>query len=125
MVNVLIHGAIADQIAAANKIAITDGERDALLKSSNLAPLLDVPQGRPVAYDVADQQIVARQAGRRGLPGGRRQGVGDPQPALRRARSRPRRRSSATSRVARQTGRHPDAVAPAWPTAPSWSDWSR
>jgi len=65
VVNAMIHGIIAEQIAAANKITITDGERDALIKNSNLAGLLNVPKGRPIAYDVADQQIVSGKAGRR------------------------------------------------------------
>lgn len=63
VVNVMIHGIIAEQIAAANKIAITDSERDALIKDSNLAGLLNVPKGRPIAYDVADQQIVSGKLG--------------------------------------------------------------
>ena len=63
VVNALIHGLIAEKIAAANKITITDGERDALIKDSNLAGLLTVPEGRPVAYDLADQQIVSGKIG--------------------------------------------------------------
>jgi hypothetical protein len=63
IVNALIHGAIAEQLAADNKITITDGERDALIKNSNLAGLLNVPKARPVAYDVADQQIVSEKIG--------------------------------------------------------------
>lgn len=63
VVNVLIHGIIADKLAAANKITITDSDREALIKNSNLAPLLNVPAGRPVAYDVADQQIVSGKLG--------------------------------------------------------------
>jgi len=63
VVNVMIHGIIADKLAAANKITITDGDRDALIKNSNLAGLLNVPKGRPIAYDVADQQIVAGKLG--------------------------------------------------------------
>ena len=63
IVNALIHGAIAEQLAADNKITITDGERDALIKNSNLAALLNVPKARPVAYDVADQQIVSEKIG--------------------------------------------------------------
>ena len=63
VVNAMIHGIIAEQIAAANKITITDGERDALIKNSNLAGLLNVPKGRPIAYDVADQQIVSGKLG--------------------------------------------------------------
>jgi hypothetical protein len=63
VVNALIHGAIAEQVAATNKIRITDGERDALIKNSNLAGLLNVPKARPLAYDVADQQIVSEKVG--------------------------------------------------------------
>ena len=61
--NAMIHGLIAEKVAAANKITITDSERDALIKNSNLAGLLEVPQGRPVAYDLADQQIVSSKLG--------------------------------------------------------------
>ena len=63
VVNVLIHGALADQIAAANNITVTDSERDALLKTTELVGLLDVPAARPIAYDIADQQIVAGKIG--------------------------------------------------------------
>ena len=63
IVNAMIHGLIAQDLAAANNIAITDGDRDALIKNSNLAALLDVPKGRPIAYDVADQQIVSQKLG--------------------------------------------------------------
>ena len=63
IINALIHGAIAERLAAANKITITDGERDTLIKNSNLAGLLNVPKARPVAYDVADQQIVSDKIG--------------------------------------------------------------
>ena len=63
VVNAMIHGALAEQIAAANSITVSDSERDALLKDSELAGLLDVPAARPIAYDVADQQIVASKVG--------------------------------------------------------------
>jgi hypothetical protein len=63
VVNAMIHGAIAENLAAANKITITDGDRDTLIKNSNLAGLLNVPKGRPIAYDVADQQIVSDKMG--------------------------------------------------------------
>ena len=63
VVNALVHGAIADQIAKANDIAISDGERDSLLKGSNLAPLLAIPKARPVVYGVADQQLVSQRLG--------------------------------------------------------------
>jgi hypothetical protein len=63
IVNSLIHGLIAEQVATANKITITDSERAALIKNSNLAGLLQAPKGRPVAYDLADQQIVSGKVG--------------------------------------------------------------
>lgn len=63
VINAMIHGLIAEKVAAANKITITDGERDALIKNSNLAGLLNVPKAKPVAYDVADQQIVSGKIG--------------------------------------------------------------
>ena len=61
--NAMIHGLIAEKVAAANKITITDSERDALIKDRNLAGLLNVPEGRPVAYDLADQQSVSGKIG--------------------------------------------------------------
>jgi hypothetical protein len=63
VVNAMIHGVIAENLAATNKITITDGDRDALIKNSNLAGLLNVPKGRPIAYDLADQQIVSEKLG--------------------------------------------------------------
>lgn len=63
VVNVLIAGQVAEQIATQHGIVITDAERDKLLGSSNLAPLLQVPAAKQVAYDVADQQIVAKAVG--------------------------------------------------------------
>ncbi len=63
VLDALIHGVIADRIAAANNITVTDGERDAALKGSNLEPLLPIPAAKEVAYDVADQQIVAQKVG--------------------------------------------------------------
>ena len=59
----LIQGAIADRIAAANKIVITDTDRDALLKGSNLAPLINDPRAKVVAYDAVDPELVARKLG--------------------------------------------------------------
>ena len=63
VVNVLIIGEIAGQLARERSIAITDTDRDALIRTGNLAPLLDVPAARAVAYDVADQNIVAERLG--------------------------------------------------------------
>lgn len=63
VVDAMIHGAIADQVAAAHNITITDAQRDKLLKTSNLAPLLDIPEAKQIAYDVADAQIVPSKVG--------------------------------------------------------------
>ena len=69
VVNAMIHGLIAEKVAAANKITITDGERDALIKNSNLAgsaqraqrPAGRLRPGRPADCFGQDRQ--------RGLPG--------------------------------------------------------
>ncbi|MDN5769900.1 MAG: SurA N-terminal domain-containing protein [Microlunatus sp.] len=63
VVSVLIHGVIAQQIAAEQGVTVTDAQRNALVNGSNLAPLLSVPAAKTVAYDIADQQLVARQVG--------------------------------------------------------------
>lgn len=63
VVSVLIQGAIATQIAAQRGITITDAQRDALLAESNLQPLLADPAATQVAYDIADQQLVASAVG--------------------------------------------------------------
>jgi hypothetical protein len=67
VVNALIHGELADQVAAKEKLVITDADRIAILKDSNLAPLLNVAAAKPVLYDVADAQIVTRKLGTRYL----------------------------------------------------------
>jgi hypothetical protein len=67
VVNVMIHGAMSEQIAESQGIAITDRERVELLKNSDLAPLLEVPAARPVLDDIADQQIVVGNLGQRYL----------------------------------------------------------
>lgn len=63
VLDALIHGVIADRIAAKNDVVVTDAERDAVLQGSNLEPLLPIPAAAEVAYDVADQQIVAQKLG--------------------------------------------------------------
>jgi SurA-like protein len=63
VVNAMIHGALAEQIAADRNISVTDSQREALIKNSALAGLLAVPDAKPIAYDVADQQIVAQKVG--------------------------------------------------------------
>ena len=63
VLNALVHGAIAERIAEKNGITVTDADRDAVLKGSNLEPLLPIPAAKEVAYDIADQQIVAQKVG--------------------------------------------------------------
>lgn len=63
VLDALVHGVMADHIAAKNGVVVTDAERDAILKGSNLEPLLPIPAAAEVAYDVADQQIVAQKVG--------------------------------------------------------------
>jgi hypothetical protein len=63
VVNAMIQGKLSEQIAAEQKIAITDADRDAALQGSNLEALVAVPGAKEVAYDLADQQIVAKKIG--------------------------------------------------------------
>jgi hypothetical protein len=63
VVNVMIQGELSAQIAAERKIAISDADRNALVRTTNLAPLLDFPEAKLVAYDFADQNIVSSQLG--------------------------------------------------------------
>lgn len=63
VLNVMIAGQIAEQIAERSDITVTDAQRDELLAGSNLAPLLEVPAARQIAYDAADQQIVSQAVG--------------------------------------------------------------
>jgi hypothetical protein len=63
VLDALVHGVIADRIAARNGITVTEAERVAALQGSNLEPLLPIPAAKEVAYDVADQQIVAQKVG--------------------------------------------------------------
>ena len=63
VINAMIQGELAAQIAQERKIAITDSQRDTFLRATNLAPLLNVAAAKPVAYDVADQQIVSTKIG--------------------------------------------------------------
>lgn len=63
VVNALIQGEVAEHIAAERRITITDADRDAALQGSELAPLLTVPDAKPIAYDVADYQLVSSKLG--------------------------------------------------------------
>jgi len=63
VVNAMIHGALARRIAADRNISVTDAERQDLINASELAGLLAVPDARPIAFDVADQQLVVQKVG--------------------------------------------------------------
>lgn len=63
VINVMIYGELSDQIARKRGFTITDAQRNQLLASGQLAPLLADDAAKPVAYDIADQQIVAEKIG--------------------------------------------------------------
>jgi len=63
VLDAMIHGLIADRIAAKNNIVVSEAERAQALQGSNLEPLLPIPAAKEIAYDVADQQIVAQKVG--------------------------------------------------------------
>ena len=128
VVNAMIHGALAEQIAAANDIAVTDSERDTVMKGSELVGLLAVPAARPIAYDLADQRSWPK-GRRRGLSGGDQRASGDPESAVRRARPAQKlilpEQSGSLAQAAAA-----DPLTTAWPVrprgrSPSWSAWSR
>ena len=63
VVNALIHGELAEQIAAEKKVQVTDSQREEFLQTTDLAVLLGNPDAREVAYDIADQQLVSTKVG--------------------------------------------------------------
>ena len=63
VVNAMIHGLLAEQIAAQRNLTITDAQRDEFLRTTDLAVLLADPDARALAYDVADQQLVSEKVG--------------------------------------------------------------
>ena len=63
VVNAMIQGELAAQIAADRGITVTDAQRDSLLAQSELAPLVQVPGARELVYDVADSEIVSQEVG--------------------------------------------------------------
>jgi hypothetical protein len=63
VVNAMIQGAIAAQIATDRNIRVTDAERNELLRTSELAGLLDEPDAKALAYDFADTNLVAKAVG--------------------------------------------------------------
>ena len=66
VVNAMIHGLLAERIAADRNITVTDSQRDEFLRTTDLAVLLNDPDARALAYDVADQQLVAQEVGAEG-----------------------------------------------------------
>ena len=65
VVNAMIHGELASQIAARENLVITDADRAAVIRDSNLVSLINVPAARGVIDDVADSQIVSKKLGDR------------------------------------------------------------
>ena len=63
VVNAMIHGLLAEQIAADRNVTVTDAQRDEFLQTTDLAVLLSDPDARSLAYDVADQQLVSNEVG--------------------------------------------------------------
>jgi hypothetical protein len=63
VVNAMIHGLLAEQIAADRNVTVTDAQRDEFLQTTHLAVLLNDPDARQLAYDVADQQLVSDRVG--------------------------------------------------------------
>ena len=63
VLNAMIQGMLADQIATDRGIQLTDAELDKALASTDLAPLAKVPAAREVVYDVADSLVVAQKLG--------------------------------------------------------------
>lgn len=63
VIDAMIQGELAAQIARDQNIPLTDGQRDAFLRTTNLAPLLDVAGAKPIVYDVADTALVSKQLG--------------------------------------------------------------
>ena len=63
VVDALIRGEIAEQVAQARKITITNAAREALFTDQTGKQLLSNPQARQVAYDLADEQIVVEKIG--------------------------------------------------------------
>lgn len=63
VVNVMIQGLIARQIADRNNVSLTDAQRNKLVGASELASLLTVPEAKSIAYDLADSQLVATAVG--------------------------------------------------------------
>ena len=66
VLNALIGGELSARIAVDRSIPLDQGEQEALIRESQFAPLLDRPDGRPLAFDLADQNVVFTQLGAEG-----------------------------------------------------------
>src|SRR5688500_19124272 len=49
-------GVLAEQIATEANISVTDSERETLIKNSELAGLLAVPDAKPIAFDIRSEE---------------------------------------------------------------------
>lgn len=66
VVNTMIQGELAAQIAADRGLTITDAQRNSVLAQSELAPLVSVPEAKELVYDLADTELVSQQVGTEG-----------------------------------------------------------
>jgi hypothetical protein len=63
VVNTMIQGELAAQIAADRGLTITDAQRNSMLAQTELAPLVSVPEAKELVYDLADTELVSQQVG--------------------------------------------------------------
>jgi hypothetical protein len=63
VLNGLVLGEIADQVARDRGLRISDSERDALVSPSNLGPLLRNDEARELAYGLATAELVRMRIG--------------------------------------------------------------
>jgi len=63
VVNTMIQGELAAQIAADRGLTITDAQRNSVLAQTELAPLVGVPEAKELVYDLADTELVSQQVG--------------------------------------------------------------
>ncbi len=64
VVNAMIHGVLAEQIATARNITVTDAQRDEVLQDHRPGrPARRPRRDESLAYDVADQQLVSEKVG--------------------------------------------------------------
>ena len=63
VVNAMVQGELAAQIATAHQVVLTDADRDQLLRTSDLVGFLANPDAKTLAYDIADQELVSKRLG--------------------------------------------------------------